>query len=472
MSGNLILPRARVTWGDVNLSAYNGKGSFPQGAPLVYDVSVQLQSQSQAPTGSMSWDPTGPGFTEYEKFISDKNYMKSQIFVDFFYAGRKRIRFAFVWAGQSIEYGNDMKVEVKLKSELAGLIDATIRVTGQAHDENTGVTYIQALEKLRQQHQIPQKDIVLFNEKALEDLTKAKVISSYGSDQTYGAGVANLVQQNGNVAFASNIERPRIIIFPPYSWDQKGTVLEGAITDIPRDTSPDPTKRYGYILGPSIIKTMTRNSEWKPPQQTTQNTPNTPVKPTPPSQQNPSTTQNPPTTPQNNTAASARPSSSPVGSAGNRTSPGVQSKDNEDGPKKQMILTKEGGAELSFQTMLVPALVGIKPHDIVFIPSFKGDFIEDWIVDNVSYAQTNGDISVSVTAKRIFGLGTPMVKKNTDFFKSLATAIGLIGPNATLEAWEAYAWNLEPPSSAPANTPATTTPSAGPMPMQVIPFQE
>ena len=30
MAGNLIIPRVRVTWGDVNLSAYNGKGGFPK----------------------------------------------------------------------------------------------------------------------------------------------------------------------------------------------------------------------------------------------------------------------------------------------------------------------------------------------------------------------------------------------------------------------------------------------------------
>jgi hypothetical protein len=99
---------------------------------------------------------------------------------------------------------------------------------------------------------------------------------------------------------------------------------------------------------------------------------------------------------------------------------------------------------MRFETLMIPALVGIKPYDIVYIPSFKGDYIEDWIVDSVGYDQNNGNVSISVQAKRSLGLGTPMNKKAADKFKGIAEGLGLIGPNATLEAWERYAWTLSP----------------------------
>ena len=62
MGGFLRQPRVRVLWGTTNLSSYDGKGNFPAKTPLVYDVQVDLSAENEAPTASMKWDPTGPGF--------------------------------------------------------------------------------------------------------------------------------------------------------------------------------------------------------------------------------------------------------------------------------------------------------------------------------------------------------------------------------------------------------------------------
>ena len=76
----------------------------------------------------------------------------------------------------------------------------------------------------------------------------------------------------------------------------------------------------------------------------------------------------------------------------------------------------------------------------MYIPSLTGDYIEDWIVESVSYDQNDGNVSVSVQGTREYGLGTPMDAKNAEVFKKYAIEQGLIGPNATLEAWDRYAW--------------------------------
>jgi len=440
MAGNLVTPRVRVTWGDINLSAYNGTGSFPQGTPLIYDVEVELQSQSNAPTGTMKWDPTGPGFAEYERFISSDKYMQSRIYVEFFYVGGKRLRLAFIWSGQSISYGNDMAVTVSMKSELDGLINANIRNVTQAYDEKKGGTMIDSLNRGTEQFKIPNKTLLRFNEKAKNDLEKAKIITNYAQDQTYGAFVSNTVQQNGNVAFPNNIEEPNITIYTPYSWDKDSEVLNAA-TEAPFNSSPLPQKRYGYILGPSNINSVQRQSQWNPPQQTTQNTPSTQIRARDQKTEQ-FISQKPATGAQKQAADTTKPSSSPQGTALARPNPGIQNKDNPDGPTKQNLLTEEGTATLTFQTFLSPLLVGIKPYDIVFIPSLKGDFIEDWIVDSVSYDQNDGNITISVQAKRKLGLGTPMNEKNAKKFSDFAKAQGLIGPTATLENWDKYTWSL------------------------------
>jgi hypothetical protein len=118
----------------------------------------------------------------------------------------------------------------------------------------------------------------------------------------------------------------------------------------------------------------------------------------------------------------------------------VQSKENPYGPDRQNALNQEKSAKLNFSTLLTPLLVGLKPHDILYIPSLKGVFIEDWIVQSVGYAQKGGSVEVSVQATRVIGLGTPMNEEAAKKFKESAIAQGLTGPNATLEAWDAYAW--------------------------------
>jgi hypothetical protein len=387
MTSNLILPRVRVSWAGINLSSYDGSGDFPKYTPAVYDVDVQLQSQTQAPTASMKWDPTGPGFALYESFISNEEYMKSRIFIDFFYAGGKRIRFAF---------------------------------------------------------------LIGYEPKAKESMEKATLQNAYGSDQTYAASVANLAQQNGNTAFANNIGGPNIVIFSPYSWKpEKNIILNGA-TDIPPDTDPKPDQRYGYIVGPAIIDSLVRETEWKPPQQTNQNTPSTQTK-----ARDPETgrfvKQTPETSPQIAVSETKKETSSPVGTANARANPGVKNLDNPDGPTKQNALEDERTATMSFQTLMCPVLVGIKPYDVVYLPSLTGKYIEDWIVESVGYDQNNGNVSVSVQATREYGLGTPMDKKNAEVFEAFAKTKGLIGEGASLKNWEQYAWSLSP--GAPSATP-------------------
>lgn len=449
--GFLISPRVRVLWGDINLSSYNGNEKFPKNTPVVYDVQVDLQSEGEGPTAEMKWDPTGPGYDLYEWFISKPTYMKTQIIIEFFYSGGKKISFAFVWSGQSINYGNDMTVTVKMTSELSGLINANLRSTAQAYDEKTGEAALTVYEKAQKQFGLEGFDkLVQFNSSSLEYTKKAKLISAYGSDWTFGNNVANIAKQTGDMAFASNIGQASVIIMPPFSYSKEGStpekVLNGA-TDLPANQSPDPTKRYGYLLGPSLIDSVTRSYNWKPPQQ--DNTKNPSSQPLARDARTAnSTLQTPPTAPQVATArAAARPTSSPTGTSNNRSSLGIQNKDNPEAPARQNALNDEKASELSLDTLMVPVLVGLKPHDILYIPSFTGEYIEDWIVQSVGYSQDNGRVSINVRATRWLGSGQPMNEEAAKSFKTFAQSQGLVGPNATLEAWDRYAWSL--PGSTP-----------------------
>jgi hypothetical protein len=452
-AGFLRSPRVRVLWGSVNLSAYDGpKHGAPEvfaldsekGGPIVYDVEVNLSAEGDGPTASMKWDPTAPAFAAYEWFISQPDYMRTQITIEYFYPQGKRVVFSFVWSGQSINYGNDMSVTVKMVSELAGLINGNLRNTAQAYDEKKGASALSVYSKTQEQFGLKGFPKLLQFSKASEAYAKkAKIASSYGKDMTFGSNIANLSKQTGDAAMGINIgTEASVVIFGPFSYKGgAGETVVNAAT-LTGATLPDPTIRYGYILGPSIINSIQRTSEWKPPQQDNNKTTAGQPKLNTPQTSN-TTLQSPPPAPaaaQANTQAAAARTSSPIGTANNRTSPGIQNADNPEAPDRQRAMNDEKSSKLSMQTMMCPMLVGVKPYDILYVPSLTGKFIEDWIVQSVGYSQDNGNVTVNIEATRVLGLGTAMNEKAKKDFETFAKSKNLIGPNASLDAWDAYAW--------------------------------
>ena len=438
MSGNLIFPRVQVMWGKTNLTMY-GEGSFaddPQ--PLVYDVQAQLQDSNSNPTGSFHWNPSGPAWNVYQKFVSDKEKIQEQIVVRFFYANGKSIPLIFVWSGQQFSYGNDMTVQVTLKTELDGFTNANIRSIAQAYDKDA--TFLSVTDRVKKQYGLDDyKKLIRFSKQAETDMGKATLKTYYAKDVTFGSAVSNLAEQNGNQVFASNIGQANNTILTPFSWEatQKNPpeVVEAAV-DL---QVPDSTVRYGFLLGPGIIDSIQRTMEWTQPQANTQNKPTPATKPEPKDPASPQTSQqNPEANPQVQQKKAKKKTSAPQGSALANPNPGVQNASNPDGPKKQDLLNKEKGSTLSVNTFLSPVLVGIKPGDIVYIPSLQTDvensYLEDWVVTSVSYTQSDGVIGVSISGSRPYGLGNLINEKAGKKWREKARTL------KTLDDWMEYAW--------------------------------
>lgn len=450
MSGGFLKsPRVRVFWGDINLSSYDGpnKGApevftldSEKGGPIVYDVRTSLASEGEGPTAELKWDPTGPGYAAYEWFLSQEKYVQGKFSIEFFYPRGKKIVMFYRWSGQTINYGNDMSITVKLQSELAGLINSNQRNTAQAYDEKKGAELPEVLNKATQQHGLEKVEGILkYNPFVEEQMKKVLLHTVYANDQTYGAAVSNLAKQAGMQATANNVGGSGVIIFSPYSAEPPQEILNGA-TDIPAGEAPIPEERYGYLLGPSTINSMTRRYQWKPPQQDNAQTPSSQARTERPRDEK---TGKFISYQEAAKKEASKKTSSPIGTANARPNPGVQNTENPDAPGRQIALNQEKGTELSFDTFLCPVLVGLKPNDIVFIPSLKGnDTLEDWIVQNIDYTQSNGEVNISVRATRTFGVTETMNKDMAKKFLDFAKQKKLVGSGATLEAWDAYAWGL------------------------------
>lgn len=451
MAGDLIIPRCEVFWDDINLTHYKDSANWPGvdgPQPLVYDVRVSLQESSQTPNGSMKWNPSGRAFAIYEELIKTK-YDKT-ITVRFYYLTGKSITFSFVWAGQVENYGKDMSIEVKLASELDGLILSSIRSVSQSDD--VGISMKSAISELEKLYGIGGLNLIQFHPAADKDLDKPKLKSNYSEGSTFSGAIENMAEQNGNLAFLHNLKQGEgspgtgagIVLLPPYTWEGKSDSKATIIFPNSKQQFPDPKTRYGYFLGPAIITSLVKTSEWAPPQKNQTYTLNSqPRVQTPESPSggmaNPTATQ----TQDTQTRTRQRGSGGASGSSGGAARPGMRLERNEEGEKKKLMLQEERTAKLTASLLMCPALTGIKPCDIVFIPNFSGTYIDDWIVTAVEYEQSNGGVTVSIQAARKYGMGSSMHEPNGKLALDKAKSIGLVGEKASVDYWVNYAWFLE-----------------------------
>lgn len=469
MGGDLLIPRCEVYWGDENITFFKGAEKWPGSdgpQPLVYNVKVNIHEEGQTPSGSMSWNPSALAYKEYERLVKEK--YDQTIVVKYYYSGGPAIAFSFVWAGQTESYGRNMDITVRLYSELDGLTEGYVK---NITTVGNGVTLWRAVLDAQTIFGVP--EIVYAPDPAVKrDLKKVKVLSNYSEGTTFSQTIENFVGQNGNTAFLSNIlltNKPtgtpvdkeytsQVIIFSPYSWLGRKLQNGQLVRDptIPRvDASVsykaatnrepvNPYVRHGYFLGPAMIDSMTKTSEWSPNQKTRRNTKSTSQK-----IQKYSVIQNEdgltigPEEVKKAVAANARNTNGAGGSYGSLSRPGMRLEGNEDGEFKKELLQRERTAKLSTNLFMCPALTGIKPYDIIFIPSYSGESMEDWIVNSVEYEQSDGGVNISIQASREFALGKFMNPSIGAGWLMVANEFGLVGKYGSIENWVRYAWSLE-----------------------------
>lgn len=505
LSGSLILPRVNVEWGTVNLTCPEAEGSVLKDVnlkgigPLVYDVRMSMEDQGQTPTGSMKWNPSAPAYAIYEKCI--ELFSEWSIMVTFYYVTGKSITFEFFWGGQAEVYGKEMEITVKLVTLMDGLINANFYATVQADKEEKGKNYKDSLAELFKQYGLngvllgpdrpDRPPFIRYTKKAEKDLSDAIVKMNYNDGSTFMDAMQNLVKDNGNNVFFNNINTANALIYGPYSYEcldltsgkdasgmtaaERGeTLLE--IPNYKTRKSPDPKVRYAHFIGPGIIQSLTRTMEWQPPQKSQEINAILARKVEEKKQQQQQQRRR--NTPQSSQAASSSSATAPSGVYGSKNSANIRSEKNSMGPIKQDIFTKERASKLSLTTLMCPSLVGIKPLDILLIPSYSGSYIEDWIVSSVEYQQTAGGVDLAIQATRVYGSSEPMcppdLDRILDLMKTPEIGGGIILPDGgtpELESWMRYAWtkflNIPNDMPAPVSTPSPTAePAPSPDPSQ------
>jgi hypothetical protein len=432
---NLIVPQVKVLWDQTNLSAYSFEGD-PNPQPVVFNVQVTCGSDNQWPVGSMNWNPTGPAFELYEKLVQSAKE-DTVITVIFGYGafGGPEISFGFNYGGTDISYGTDMSITVSLACRSAWKSAASrnsVSINKAEKFADKGIDAVQMSEEITGGYTGARK--LEFTECAKKDAKEVKIKQAQFKDQTQGAVTNNMQKELGNKVFLSNIGSDgQPIAFAPLSWQgQKkcGTILE----PVKGTTNPNPKERYGYIIGPGIITSFTRKMEYSQPtadKTGTAGNPKNPVQstktpPIPGRQTRPATTAQKEAQKPNNNSVQA--TSSPSNNKG------LLYSENPNGPQKQQVMNEEEGVKMDSQIFMCPAITGIKPQDVVYVPSLSGKIIEDYKVTSVTYSQDGGTFAVSVQGCRPYGLNTSMYPEEAKKFLEKAKTL------QTLSDWEHFAW--------------------------------
>jgi hypothetical protein len=433
MAGVLINPQVQVKWGDKNLSAYD-IGSGVKEA-IVFNTKVDLPGNSW-PTGSFSWNPTGPSFKVYEECITKGK--DDEILIRFYYVNGPAIIFKFQYNGSNITYGNQMSIETLLITR-QGPKSSAVRATAMT-DYTDGrfsakgkdlYVATQDIEKAFGQP-VP----LLWSQAAKLDAKKIFLASWQYKDQTYGAEILNMATQAGQKVVTSNVGSDgQAAIFNPLTKEGKEKV-DSVMFPPKAGGQIKAEQRYGYLIGPPLITSFQRTMEY--PSQTqgqdaiTQptGTPNAKEVPKVPGAQELKAQ-----TDQTQAAKDAQNKS-----VTNPSSPTVVKQNkftkNDVGPENQQLMQQEESIKFQAQFFMCPALVGIKPQDVLYIPSLltSDDIMEDYKVQSVSYSQEGAMVSLSVQATRPAGLNKPMNETAAKKFIEKSNKL------TTVDLWTEYAW--------------------------------
>lgn len=432
MAANLIVPQVQVKWGSVDLTDPTSN-NLP--SSLVYDVSVELSSQTQWPTGSMLWSPAGPAF---QKFIElSKNNTFDTISVRFFYVDGPEITFYFNYGGMRMGYGNRMDMQVFLNCVKAQNSVDSKRSFAQNNSEKFTDKGIDALEHEKQVSEYYGSPVkVIWSDCAKASAKKTKIQQAYAKDSTFGSQLQQLAQEGGNTITYSNMTEEGVAIIQcPLTWEGEKKLGE---VEIPKN-KVEPGKRYGWLLGPGIIDTFSRSFQWQPPtQDNTQQASDIAALP----QSSERTTQKIPgqdDMPQNKKEKSKGEKKKKVkGPTSPNTERGKKYSENPDAGAKKQYLNEEGSTQISADLFMTPSILGITPDDVIYVPSLKqtSDFIEDYKVTSVTYNQSGAQFNISVQGTRVYGINKPMWKEAAEKFLKISKTL------RTVDDWTRYAWNL------------------------------
>lgn len=467
-NGRLILPYATVIWGGVNLSYYGDRKE-----PVWKSLSLDLEYQSTSPRLQLEFrnDILGyNAFVEVSKSIRESNdkaeaakenlkkalsgsssttvtnsaspdeiksilddLANEKITVEFGYEnGTKTQKYEFYYTGMKLESGNSQSLSIEAQTITEADINSVRASMVVNRDEEKTLKEIVEMA----QKKFDAGDVEI---EYPEDWSKRKVKQVMLAGSTFSSFLSKFASDQACMIQILAKGKKIVIRENPVKEVKRRGVQES-----PSGDSIGPTC-FGFLLGPGLMETIARTTTFR-------TTPSTPLVPdSPPIQESLSLQEeddkkdavprkNTPIPKREDVAESKRDSIKDkykTGSAIKPNTPRVtkdeaETKIGEDKAQSESVSECKASGEF----FMVPQIVGIKPGDVFFIPSLKGDYVEDWFITKVGYSAAKGGVRVSVDAVR-FAIDEKVVSEE-DINRFTKKAAGFNSP----EAWNKYYWRV------------------------------
>jgi hypothetical protein len=401
--GQLIQPRLKVQWG-FDLVAEEA----------VEGVSFDFQDSEVYPACTISFNNSPFGYKAYRRCIDE--FKDEPIVISVGYPGGTWLTTQYFYTGATLGAGNNASIEVFGSAKSKEFLSSFY--TGQFVEGK--LTTLS--DRLQEGAGVPEeaKEAVVFTESGKEIAENVElegnITGTVGESFNRQLSAVGLAKDNTPLA---QPEGKPVVAAPPGLTSQNGT-------DQPKEPpkSTDVLLRdetYGYIIGPGLIDSFSKTIRWGPGESENSNlTPLSGFVPAPPSVE-----------------GSDDPSPAPKGTRGKSPLETIAKENN----PQLTISAKEAKerqdkAQCDGSFFMVPEMVGIKPRDVIFIPSMSLDYLEEWVLESVSYDFSSGGCTISVSGYR-FDLGrTQKIVSSETYNRFLEKLKGL----KTLEDWENYYW--------------------------------
>jgi hypothetical protein len=402
--GKLLQPFVQVTWGDLDLTTYSAGGMRPQ--PIVYDVRISLEDTKSAPTLEMRFSPSPPAFQAFVECKSDR--IDQPIIVDIGYTNGSTISFKFFYSGCSFETGHEMGIAVYGVSPVKGAwTNNRINFTMK---EAVPLSDFPALVKEKCGEAC--KDIEFEFVGKAADEAKEIEIKHAAIGQTPHRIITDMAKANGMVT-SINPDGKLILHYPYNTAEENEELKKKEQVGDPAKPKYDSSKLNVYIAGPGLLNVFRREQRFNVGQ-TTFDFAASYAAPVAFEQDNKKIVDN-----KTNAGKSVTETKTGAATAGS-SSPSVS----QSGTEKTAASLKEARAAWAREStttgsgsfFMVPYLVGVKPRDILVIPSLNADnpYFEDWIIESVTYEQGDAGVEIGVGCKRPFPGEGVLLDKDTE----------------------------------------------------------
>jgi hypothetical protein len=430
--GLLIQPLVTVKWGDTDLTQYPvGQGL----EPVVYGVTVQIPEKDNVPTCELSFAPTPPGFAAFQKCVTDDK--DKPVIVTMGYLSGSQLKMKFFFTGLTFSTGIETSARVFLTVATKGAwTDNRISFTMTEKDKVTLDAFVST--ELPKRLGDAGKDIKVelagqLKEDAPKIEVQLNVIQQTPMQIVEGlARALGFVISNGDTMLEGS---PIVLSYPP-NYEPEKTADKPIV--LGKQGEPKPAERKVYVLGPGLVETFDREMKF------TTSISGFDIGKSfkePGSFDSDSKDILDTKTDAGKKKAEGTNAKGTTGNAGGKTPAQRGVKKSADAEKEARAKKEQiGNIKASTEFFMVPYVVGIKPRDFIAIPSLKlpCDYVEDWVVEQVTYAQTDdGGVRVGVDCTREFiGTQNMMDTDPVDEVKKIADANHALGTSG----WHGMYW--------------------------------